>query len=328
MKKQTVFITLSGNIGDYVVRITRESKTKDLEVQALQTRLNTLIKQQSILPATAENLSNLWKNMTELVKDVELVLDNKKDQAFLDIVKKVNNIGYSIAYICKRRNGGWTENEVRFKNTMTDEEILHTFKVILLNCYNNGTFKKGEDGKWYVAFKKEQDGNWYVENTLLKHDYQTMTDEELLPIAKECVLDQIQRDQRVKEDEIKRIHNTFKRFGIEIDESTYRSIESDAANATLQECYAVMNEAVRQVGYCKDRIKVLESGNEVEIAKLHDWDEREPKSHYVSDNKNEILEAMAQCAISKVLYFQRAKEIIDGETEKNVGFSAKLAFEE
>ena len=89
-----------------------------------------------------------------------------------------------------------------------------------------------------------------------------------------------------------------------------------------------MNEAVRQVGYCRDRIKVLEGGNEVEIAKLHDWDSREPNNHFVSDDKKEIMEALARFAISKILYLQRAKEIIDGETEKNVGFCAKLAFDE
>lgn len=316
MKKQTVFITLSGNIGNYVTKISREEKTKDADIQALQIRLNTLIKQESGLPATAENLNRIWNNLTDLVKDVDTVLTNKKDPAFLEIVNKVNNIGYTIAYICKRRNGGWVDNEVRFKFTMTDEEILHTFKVILLNSYNNGTFKK------------EKDGKWYVQGVQMKHDYSTMTDEELLPIAKECALDQFQRDQRAKEEEIERINNSFKRFGIEIDESTYHQIENNAADATLEECYGIMNEAVRQVGYCRDRIKVLESGNEVEIAKLHDWDSREPNNHFVSDDKKEIMEALARFAISKILYLQRAKEIIEGETEKNVGFKAKLAFDE
>lgn len=315
MKKQTVFITLSGNIGNYVTKISREEKTKNADIQALQIRLNTLIKQESGLPATAENLNRIWNNLTDMVKDIETVLTNKKDPAFLEIVNKVNMIGYSIAYICKRRNGGWVDNEVRFKYTMTDEEILHTFKLILLNYYNNG------------VFKKEKDGKWYVNGALLLKDYTTMTDEELLPIAKECAIDQFQRDQKAKEEEI---NNTIEHFGIEIQEHEYNTIEESAANATLQECYIIMETAVKQVSYCRDRLMTLDSGNQAEIDKLHDWDEREPNNHYVSDNVKDIKKAAAEFAIAHILYLRRARQIIEGEVLHNnsVGFTAKLAFDE
>ena len=100
MKKTTFFVDLQGYIGDYVKIIRRESKTGDIQIQDLQTKLNATIKVASRLQATAENCKNLWERLVNIVYSTNV--QNKEDKAYKEIINGLDKIGYSIAYVCPR----------------------------------------------------------------------------------------------------------------------------------------------------------------------------------------------------------------------------------
>ena len=100
MKKTTFFVDLQGYLGDYVKIIRRESKTGDIQIQDLQTKLNATIKVASRMPATAENCKNLWERLVNIVYSTNV--KNKEDKAYKEIINGLDAIGYSIAYVCPR----------------------------------------------------------------------------------------------------------------------------------------------------------------------------------------------------------------------------------
>lgn len=100
MKKTVFFVDLQGYLGDYVKIIRRESKTADVNIQDLQTKLNATIKVASRLQATAENCKNLWERLVNIVYSTNV--QNKEDKAYKEIINGLDAIGYSIAYVCPR----------------------------------------------------------------------------------------------------------------------------------------------------------------------------------------------------------------------------------
>ena len=100
MKKTVFFVDLQGYLGDYVKIIRRESKTADVNIQDLQTKLNATIKVASRLQATAENCKNLWERLVNIVYSTNV--QNKEDKAYKEIINGLDKIGYSIAYVCPR----------------------------------------------------------------------------------------------------------------------------------------------------------------------------------------------------------------------------------
>lgn len=100
MKKQTVFVSLIGTIGDYVQKIYTESVTTDEPIIVLKRKLNATISTMQKLPATAENCKNLWTRLTDLVHNSGIV--HKEYDIYKEIINAVDEIGNSIAYLVPR----------------------------------------------------------------------------------------------------------------------------------------------------------------------------------------------------------------------------------
>ena len=100
MKKQTVFVSLIGTIGDYVQKIYTQETTGDDSIVLLQKKLNATISMMSKLPATAENCKALWTKLVDLVHNAGIV--NKEYEAYQEIINAVDEIGENIAYLVPR----------------------------------------------------------------------------------------------------------------------------------------------------------------------------------------------------------------------------------
>ena len=100
MKKQTVFVTLNGKIGDYVQKIYTQETTGDDSIVLLQKKLNATISMMGKLPATAENCKALWTKLVDLVHNAGIV--HKEYEAYQEIIKAVDEIGENIAYLVPR----------------------------------------------------------------------------------------------------------------------------------------------------------------------------------------------------------------------------------
>ena len=100
MKKQTVFVTLNGKIGDYVEKIYTQETTSDNSIVLLQKKLNATISMMGKLPATAENCKALWTKLVDLVHNAGVV--HTEYEAYQEIIKAVDEIGENIAYLVPR----------------------------------------------------------------------------------------------------------------------------------------------------------------------------------------------------------------------------------
>ena len=100
MKKQTVFVTLTGNLGDYAEKIYTQSASSDNAIVLLQKKLNATISMMGKLPATAENCKALWNKITELVHNAGVV--HTEYDKYQEIIKAVDEIGENIAYLAPR----------------------------------------------------------------------------------------------------------------------------------------------------------------------------------------------------------------------------------
>lgn len=159
MKKQTVFIDLKGNIGDYVKHIRTNSNTTDSELRGLQGKLNLIIKEMQSKPATADNCKYLWDNLVTVFYNTKI--KHKEYAVYGELINAVDKIGYSIAYLCKRNGIKRQNNAVIDCGIRTDKEILEAFKRFILN-----EILVGKINEERFAHK---------------------TDEELLQIAKQCM---------------------------------------------------------------------------------------------------------------------------------------------
>lgn len=154
-KKQTIFVNLEGKLARYVGRIYTEAKTKNKNLQALQTRLNVIINDYTNKPATADNCRTLWDNLTSIVKSFRPT--DKTDPVYSEIVDAVDTIGYSIAYLCKR--SGYEPNQTMDNNgrvavvniypNQSDEQKINLVKIQILNDFWTGylTKEKAENAK-------------------------------------------------------------------------------------------------------------------------------------------------------------------------------------
>ena len=162
-KLNTVFIDLKGKLANYLGKVYTNHTTNDVAVQTLKTKLNIIINdiKEKGLPATAENCEEAWKSIVAAVYDSQI--ENREDTCYKEIIDIVNNIGMTIAYLCKRRGGGWVNQEIGLYPEYTDYEKLKAFKILLLNKINEGKITR--------------------ENQ--RYEYSYMTDEELLDLCNE-----------------------------------------------------------------------------------------------------------------------------------------------
>lgn len=160
-KLNTVFIDLKGKLVNYLGKVYTQHSTSDMEIKALQTKLRIILNdvKENGLPATAENCEETWKLIVAAVHESNI--ENREDICYKEIIDIVNNIGMTIAYICKRRGGGWVNQEIGLYPEYTDDEKLRAFKILLLNMINQGKITKDNQ----------------------KYDYCYMTDEDLLMLC-------------------------------------------------------------------------------------------------------------------------------------------------
>lgn len=241
MKKQTVFVDLKGVLGKYVKKVFTEHKTVDVNVQSFRTSINILINKYQPLEATAENCEEIWTKLVKLCQNVVSEGINKDDIVYKEIIKAVDDIGYSIAYLCKRKSGGWYDREVRFYPEYTDKENLIAFKILILNLINRGVITE--------------------ENA--KTDYKLLSDEELLSLCKEYLF-------KKRENEVE--DYGFKLSILENEYSKYTVNELNRALATISQAIDMIKN---------DRIPVLTGTNEeykrrlinyVNSGKAADWE--------------------------------------------------------
>lgn len=241
MKKQTVFIDLKGVLGKYVKKVFTEHKTIDVNVQTFRTSVNVLINKYQPQDATAENCEKLWLNLVKICQNVGSEGINKEDVVYKEIISAIDNIGYSIAYLCKRKSGGWYNREVRFYPEYTDEENLKVFKILILNLINRGV----------------------ITDENAKVDYKLLSDDELLSLCKEYLL-------KKRESEVEGYG--FKLSTLENEFSTYSRNE-------LYRTLATISQAIDMIK--NDRIPVLTGDNEeykrrlinyVNSGKAADWE--------------------------------------------------------
>ena len=100
MKKNTVFVNLNGNLGDYAEKIFTQSASSDNEIIVLQKKLNATISMMGKLPATAENCKALWTKLVDLVYNAGVV--HTEYEAYKEIINAVDKIGENIAYLVPR----------------------------------------------------------------------------------------------------------------------------------------------------------------------------------------------------------------------------------
>lgn len=137
LNRTTVFIDLKGYLNNYVKTIYTKSTTGDKNIHLLKSQINVAIKKAMTLPATADNCKILWESLKKIVDNANI--QHKEYDAYKEIIEAVDSIGYSIAYMCKRTNGGWKYRPITIYPDYNDDELLLATKIILLNLYNEGT---------------------------------------------------------------------------------------------------------------------------------------------------------------------------------------------
>lgn len=115
MTKETVFINLRGRIGDYAPLIKRETKTRSVEIQGLEYRLNEEIKKWRDTRATADNCSLFWNSLSKEFKRVKVTpTDDVQRRAYDEIMECIRNIGKEVAYFTFR-SGAYFDIDVYLK---------------------------------------------------------------------------------------------------------------------------------------------------------------------------------------------------------------------
>lgn len=164
MKKNTVFVNLNGNLGDYAERIFTQAVTTDNEIIVLKKKLNATISTMSKLPANAENCKALWNRLTDLVHNADVV--HTEYDAYKEIINAVDDIGYNIAYVSPRLgiqkpnniaervvedgyslkiNDGGTTDFTHFNLKYQDDELVELYKWHYLWLVSKGDFEYYEE---------------------------------------------------------------------------------------------------------------------------------------------------------------------------------------
>lgn len=324
MRNQTIFIDLKGKtLGDYVTFIFRKIQTNNKEVQMLQTQLNIVIKESIGLEPTAKNCKNFWETLTGIMYQTNP--EDRKDEACKEIIDQVDKIGKKIAYLCKRSgisNRAYSEgytipyeyDKQRDKEPYTvllyllltateDNAILDITKRILLLMYNNGQLSVNDS------------------------TYHTMTDEELINYGKSFAKHLRDKGYRTCKDRAKQALNNLENS---VSSDIRERLMSDVVKATLPECELVVENALKQIKYIKDRMTILHSGDQTKINQLHKWDIDEPDSHYISDDFGDLLQRVAEFTLARKMYYDRAGELIQDNLKQQFssGVGFKLVYDE
>lgn len=131
MIKNTVFIDLKGNIGDYIKVIRTNSITTDTQLKSLQKELNGIITNYIKKQATAANCYYLWNELTTTFKAANI--KHKEYEVYKELVSIIDGIGERIAYLCKRK--GYKPRGITYCNCYTEEEIADAVKKLLLDKF-------------------------------------------------------------------------------------------------------------------------------------------------------------------------------------------------
>ena len=190
MKKNTVFVNLNGTLGDYAERIFTQAVTTDNSIIVLQKKLNVTISTMSKMPATAENCKALWNRLTDLVHNAGIVYTEY--EAYKEIINAVDDIGYSIAYVCPRLgiqkphniaervvddgykltiNDGGTTDFTHFNLKYQNDELVELYKWNYLWSVSKGDREYDEDILYASKEKILENAEYYqqiVDEYLIK----------------------------------------------------------------------------------------------------------------------------------------------------------------
>ena len=183
MKKNTVFVNLNGNLGDYAERIFTQAASSDNEIIVLQKKLNATISMMGKLPATAENCKALWTKLVNLVHNAGIV--HTEYEAYKEIIKAVDEIGENIAYLVPRIG-------IQKPNSIAERVVDDGYK---LTINDGGTTD-------FTHFNLKYDGDELVE--LYKWNYLWSVskgdreyDEDILYASKEKILENAEYYQQI-----------------------------------------------------------------------------------------------------------------------------------
>ena len=99
-----VFVTLEGNIGDYIKPVRTKSTANSPRLQALQANLNAIVHHYSSEPAEADKCQLLWEGLTKAMVDAQKALTamEKTWDKFKEIVEWYKAVGKQIATGARR----------------------------------------------------------------------------------------------------------------------------------------------------------------------------------------------------------------------------------
>ena len=190
MKKNTVFVTLIGTIGDYAEKIYTQSASSDDAIVLLQKKLNATISMMGKLPATAENCKALWTKLVDFVYNSSVV--HTEYDIYKEIINAVDEIGNSIAYLVPR-------DGIQKPNSIAERVVDdgYEFKINEGGVTDFTHFNLKYDGDELVELYKWH-YLWFVFKNSIEYD------EDILYASKEKILEIAEAyQQSVDEDLIK-----------------------------------------------------------------------------------------------------------------------------
>ena len=128
-----VFVTLEGNIGDYIKPVKTKSTANSPRLQALQANLNVLVHHYSNEPAVADNCQLLWEGLSKAMENAQKNLTpmEKKWDKYKEIKEWYVGVGEQIATGAQR--AGVSNNGYQYYLRMflgsneSDPEFLTNF---------------------------------------------------------------------------------------------------------------------------------------------------------------------------------------------------------
>lgn len=203
MKKNTVFVNLNGNLGDYAEKIYTQSATSDNAIVLLQKKLNATISMMGKLPATAENCKALWNKLTELVHNAGVV--HTEYDKYKEIINAVDKIGENIAYLVPRFG-------IQKPNSIAERVVEdgYEFKINDGGVTDFTHLNLKYDGDELVEMYK-----WHYLWMVFKEDIEY--DEEILYASKEKILEVAETYQKLVDEQLikglEKKYNTKAYFG-------------------------------------------------------------------------------------------------------------------
>ena len=137
-KRNTFFIDLVGELGDYTPTLFRTNKTNDPEVMNLQLKLNVIFKEYKDKAATAKNCEEYWKKLTGTCNESYRIVKDNTDPAFLELLNIVQQLGNEIAYLSKRTGYTGGGKQLYQNEEYTDNDFLTIAKYNIINNFTLG----------------------------------------------------------------------------------------------------------------------------------------------------------------------------------------------